>query len=387
MMSAIIGLLSVLGIIVGSVLSVKAKIQHKQKKNPLLLTGISLLLFIGAFSFPSSSPTLEFDNDSVETNEQGIATIEGKTNEKSELNVEGKKVKTKNGTFRYKVTLTDDQEKKVTFTATLGGADEEKTITVTPSKAFVAFFNEEKQEQETIKKAETALALAEDTPTQKNYDEAATLVTSLTQEDLTRRLAIVKENVPIYEAVELAETKQTKEHLDSATALVDKATLNKDSLLRRLTVVQEKITEKEHTESLIAAARTAVEKAEQEPTDEHYNQAITKIKELPNGHTDLSNRANAVKQTLASKKEEAKRVAEAQKKAEEAQAAAEAQQAAAADQTPETPAPDTQGVQEMVLVTPTGSKYHNHKCGNGTYTPDTLESAKARGLTACSKCY
>ncbi|MFD1900931.1 hypothetical protein GQR36_14750 [Enterococcus termitis] len=99
MMSAIIGLLSVLGIIVGSVLSVKAKIQHKQKKNPLLLTGISLLLFIGAFSFPSSSPTLEFDNDSVETNEQGIATIEGKTNEKSELNVEGKKSKRKTAHF------------------------------------------------------------------------------------------------------------------------------------------------------------------------------------------------------------------------------------------------------------------------------------------------
>lgn len=40
-----------------------------------------------------------------------------------------------------------------------------------------------------------------------------------------------------------------------------------------------------------------------------------------------------------------------------------------------------------VYVTPTGSKYHSHKCGNGTYTPAPLSSALARGLTPCSKCF
>lgn len=83
-------------------------------------------------------------------------------------------------------------------------------------------------------------------------------------------------------------------------------------------------------------------------------------------------------------------MAEAQKKAEQdaQKAAAEQQQAqATAAQTPETPAPDTQGTGEMVLVTRTGEKYHNRKCGNGTYTPATLEEAQARGLTPCSKCY
>lgn len=40
-----------------------------------------------------------------------------------------------------------------------------------------------------------------------------------------------------------------------------------------------------------------------------------------------------------------------------------------------------------VYVTPTGSKYHTHKCGNGTYYASSLSSAKARGLTACSKCF
>lgn len=40
-----------------------------------------------------------------------------------------------------------------------------------------------------------------------------------------------------------------------------------------------------------------------------------------------------------------------------------------------------------VLVTRTGSKYHTHKCGNGTYYQSTLSSALARGLEPCEKCY
>ena len=40
-----------------------------------------------------------------------------------------------------------------------------------------------------------------------------------------------------------------------------------------------------------------------------------------------------------------------------------------------------------VYVTPTDSKYHAYKCGNGTYTPTTLSNALAMGLTPCSKCF
>lgn len=47
----------------------------------------------------------------------------------------------------------------------------------------------------------------------------------------------------------------------------------------------------------------------------------------------------------------------------------------------------TAQAETQVLVTRTGSKYHNHKCGNGTYYYDSLSSALARGLTPCSKCY
>lgn len=42
---------------------------------------------------------------------------------------------------------------------------------------------------------------------------------------------------------------------------------------------------------------------------------------------------------------------------------------------------------QTVLVTRTGSKYHTHKCGNGTYYEATLDEALARGLTPCDKCY
>ncbi len=40
-----------------------------------------------------------------------------------------------------------------------------------------------------------------------------------------------------------------------------------------------------------------------------------------------------------------------------------------------------------VLITGTGSKYHSRECGNGTYSPISLESAQSMGLTPCEKCY
>ena len=40
-----------------------------------------------------------------------------------------------------------------------------------------------------------------------------------------------------------------------------------------------------------------------------------------------------------------------------------------------------------VYVTPTGKRYHyDNNCNQGTYTPDSLENAKKRGLTPCDKC-
>ena len=42
---------------------------------------------------------------------------------------------------------------------------------------------------------------------------------------------------------------------------------------------------------------------------------------------------------------------------------------------------------QTVYITRTGSKYHTHKCGNGTYYAASLSEAKARGLTPCKKCF
>ena len=40
-----------------------------------------------------------------------------------------------------------------------------------------------------------------------------------------------------------------------------------------------------------------------------------------------------------------------------------------------------------VYITPTGSKYHSHKCGNGTYSPTSLSHAQSLGLEPCKKCF
>ena len=47
----------------------------------------------------------------------------------------------------------------------------------------------------------------------------------------------------------------------------------------------------------------------------------------------------------------------------------------------------TAQAQTMVYVTPTGSKYHTHKCGRGNFYQTTLPNALARGLTPCKKCF
>lgn len=41
----------------------------------------------------------------------------------------------------------------------------------------------------------------------------------------------------------------------------------------------------------------------------------------------------------------------------------------------------------QVMITSTGSCYHTHKCGNGTYYWVSLDEALSRGLRACKKCY
>lgn len=95
----------------------------------------------------------------------------------------------------------------------------------------------------------------------------------------------------------------------------------------------------------------------------------------------MSNRLASINATIT-----ANEAAEAQRQ-QEAAAQEQARQAAEAQLAQEQAQLEQQNNEQTVYVTPTGSKYHTHKCGNGTYTPATLDEALARGLTPCSKCY
>ncbi|EOH85153.1 hypothetical protein UAS_02055 [Enterococcus asini ATCC 700915] len=158
-----------------------------------------------------------------------------------------------------------------------------------------------------------------------------------------------------------------------------------------------KIAEKEQ----VAAVLALVEKAEASSAEGDYQTATTALAKLPNKQADLEKRLGTVKDQIETKKQEA-----AAKKAEEEKVAAEkaAAEKAAAEQAEaerqaqaqaqadaaaqaEQAAPPAAEVGTTVLITRTGEKYHNRKCGNGNYFSATLAEAQSRGLTPCSKCF
>ncbi|EMF0406609.1 hypothetical protein IL090_002888 [Enterococcus hirae] len=126
-----------------------------------------------------------------------------------------------------------------------------------------------------------------------------------------------------------------------------------------------------------SSAETILAQAEANPTRDNYDSALSAIQAIPGGNQSLSNRLanvdSAIKANEATQAEAAK-IAEQQRQ----QAIAQEQAAAQAQQ---------QNNQETVLITPTGKKYHNHVCGNGNYSPATLQEALNRGLTPCEKCF
>ncbi|REC32774.1 hypothetical protein CF160_10190 [Enterococcus pseudoavium] len=142
-----------------------------------------------------------------------------------------------------------------------------------------------------------------------------------------------------------------------------------------------------------------IKKAEQKAKEQKQNiWSISNYAQADKGYSQAAVTAHvkALEEELAAKEAEEKRLAEeaeAAKKAEEqriaqeaaAQAQAEAEARAQQEAQAQQAAEPAQG--QTVYVTPTGSKYHTHKCGNGTYSPATLEEAQARGLTPCAKCY
>ncbi|MFR2834769.1 MAG: hypothetical protein ACLTCX_12140, partial [Enterococcus sp.] len=124
----------------------------------------------------------------------------------------------------------------------------------------------------------------------------------------------------------------------------------------------------------------AVEKAEAEPTEANLASATTAIAKLPSAEDGLTQRAEAVRQSIREEQERQLAKAEQERQA----AAAAEQQANQASQSNQT---TSNQAEEYVMITRTGKKYHTHKCGNGTYFPATLSEALSKGLTPCEKCY
>lgn len=345
----------------------------KKRKGGLI--GLVLaLLFFSACS--SEEAFLELEKETLTTNAEGKATLNGETNEGSTVTIDGKKISLSDGKFSQVITLSDLEDKEVTVVTEFNDEKIEKDVLIQVSDSFT----------ESLERAnaESVLKLAEKETTQDNYDKAFTLISSLSKEyeDIDERLDIVKEHIPIHEAVALAEKEQTKEKLDSAKDLVANASLNKEKLNGRLTKVEKKITEKEEEQKTLKA-KEAIEKAEKSLSEEDYNSAVSLIEKISDGNSDFSSRISKVKQSIDEKKEE-ERVAQ-EKAAAEAASQAQAVADAAAAQAEANAQQENN--QQIVLVTPTGKKYHSRKCGNGTYTEATLQEALNRGLTPCAKCF
>ncbi|MGL9923018.1 hypothetical protein CYR81_08195 [Enterococcus faecalis] len=398
-MSVVVGLLGLLGLLVSGGLAIKALIKKQPKKQYGYAALASAALFIGGVATTDSSPTLSLDAESVETDANGSATIKGEYDGNSKLTANGKEVKTKDKTFAYKVKLSDEKTQKITFVAEKKDTKVEKSVEVTPSKEFIASITDSEQE---LAKTEKALAYAEKQPSQKNYDEAATLVSSLSQEyeEYNDRLEKIKEAVPVDEAVTTAEKSKSKSDYQAAEKLVAAAPVGKEGFQQRLATVQTAIAEKEKNEQLVASATAAVEKAEQEPTNEaYYNEAIKQIDALNSPNQALTKRVAVVKTQLDTHKEKQRKEAEAQKLAAEkaqkeqaeaaakAQAEAETQQAAQAPAEVETAAAEApsgnaliKGSRNGIYHVP-GSRYYN-RTTNPVAWFSTVEEAEAAGYRA-----
>ena len=384
-------LIGLLGLISGITKLVVNLIKKKSKRQSLVVTGVSFIVLIISVLLTPVTAIITINEVELITDSKGIVIVEGTTNTEARLTVNGIEIKNEKGKFSYKVELEDAQSEEIKFLAKIEDSVAEEIITVTPSEEFIAFVNEQKEEEERLRKVESALALAEKNPSEENYDKAATLVSSLTKEyeSIKGRLKNVLLYVEAEEAVALAEKELTSNSLKNAQLLVENVSLNQSSFSNRLESIQIKVTERE---ALFASAEEAIILAEGNPTDQNYAQAVELIESLPGDSSKFKTRVATVKTTIQKnkEKEEEKRIA-AEKAAEEAavaEAAAMASQPAVENSEPEDyeqVVPDS--VEEIVLVTRTGKKYHTHKCGNGDYYEATWETALARGLEPCSKCY
>ncbi len=185
----------------------------------------------------------------------------------------------------------------------------------------------------------------------------------------------------------------------SSSTTISESTADSSKEQEQIEKKKEEEKQKAALEKKVTEAESALSQAEANPTKENYATASAAIQALPENKQELTSRLAAIDSTIKAKEAEEERKKQeeiARQQAEQAQQEAIAQQQAEqarqqaaaeqASQQAQAAAPE-QNNEQTVYVTPTGSKYHTHKCGNGTYTPATLSEAQARGLTPCSKCY
>lgn len=386
-----------LGIIAGGVKLIVDLVKKRAKKQSAVIGVVSLVGLVTGSLLADPVASLSINETELTTNANGIAVIDGETNADAILTIDGIEIAHESGIFSHEIELSDIVSEEFIVKAILEESEAEEIITISPSKAFIAFVNEEKAEEERVKKVESALALAEKNPSQENFDEAATLIESLSKEydGISERLESVNKSVEAEKAIAVAEKELTQNSLKNAEILIAAVSLNKSDFTERLTTLQKNVQERE---ALYKAAEEAVALAESSPSDDNYKKANDLVEALPAKKDTYQKRIVVVKETIQKNKEaEAKRVAEEERLAEEKRVADQkAAEEAAAQEAAAVAAAQSQAVEEehnhaevgeTVLVTRTGSKYHRRKCGNGTYTPDTLENAVARGLEPCSKCY
>ncbi|MBC1520391.1 hypothetical protein HB912_01875 [Listeria aquatica] len=199
-----------------------------------------------------------------------------------------------------------------------------------------------------------------------------------------------------YEAVITAKKKKMKQKKVTVSIVLSKGYLAykaEEKAREEQTRIEEE-NERNEANRLLAAAESNLKSSDLDEAKDY----ITKSKYLT--ISDYHYRINGIWNKISAKQEELARQ-EAKKKEEiwkqnearerEKQAAANAAKERQSSTSGNSDSGNAQASvdknEQQVLVTKTGSKYHNRKCGNGTYYPATLSEAKARGLTPCSKCY
>lgn len=318
---------SLISLIAGMLLLSFVLISKNKKGIQTICLLLVLLVFCGAAK-PNKN-YLKIRDDQITTDKDGYVSIKGKTNPKAKLKIDGKKISTKkNGKFSFTYQLKKEKKKNVSVTSKYGNKKIKKQVKVDASKKYkkVLVKEEKKAKQKKQKK--------------------------LAAEKKAREL---KE---IQTALALAQKEPTKQNYDRAQKIVTNSKHAKKEDTESLKNIEAKVKEKE----LIRSIESSITTAENSLNKSDYNKALQEKQKLTHENDQFNQRLETINQHI--------------QQIEADEKAAREQETAQVNET-----------SEMVLVTPTGSKYHNHVCGRGTYTEATLDSAISRGLEPCSKCF